>query len=262
MGSIHPTAIVEYGTCLGEDVVIGPYCHVDKTAKLGDGVRLHSHVRIMGETELGDGVEVYPFAVLGAPAQFLGMKPGPSALRVGARTVIREHVTIHAGSPAHSQITLVGEDCFLMVNVHIAHDCVVGDRCVFANSVSLGGHVWVGEQVWIGGHAAVHQFTRLGDHCFIAGGAFVVEDVLPYAAVSIVHPYLAGVNVNGLKRRGFTRAQMHTIRATYKALFEGEGVFEDRLKHAEARFGDDDIARRILDFVRADAKRSLCQPLR
>jgi UDP-N-acetylglucosamine acyltransferase len=169
---------------------------------------------------------------------------------------------MHAGSPAFSQVTRVGARCFMMINAHIAHDCVVGDACVFANNVSLAGHVTIGEQVWIGGHSAVHQFTRIGAHAFIAGGSMVIADVLPYAVISFEHGHLAGVNVNGLKRRGFTKAQMHTIRAVYRAVFEGTGPMRERVDAARAEFGDAPEAALVLDFIAADAKRPLCHPQR
>lgn len=257
---IHPTAIIEEGARLGEGVTIGPFCLVGPNVTLEAGVRLHNHVTVTGNTHMAERVEVYPQAVIGGPAQFVSMKPGPSRLEIGADTILREHVTIHAGSPAHSQVTRVGRNCFLMINTHIAHDCLVSDKCVFANNVSLAGHVEVGEQVWIGGHAAVHQFTRIGAHAFIAGGAMVVADVLPYGVISFEHPHLAGLNVNGLKRRGFTRAQMHTIRSVYKAVFEADGPIADRLNTVRASHGQTPEGALILDFIAANAKRPLCKP--
>lgn len=261
--NIHPTAFVDPKAEIGNDVYIGPFCLIGPKVRLRDGVTLHANVNVMGDTDIGEQVEVYPFAVLGGPPQILNLKPGgESRLEVGPRTVLREHVTLHCGSPNGSVVTKIGADCLLMVNSHVAHDCTVGDKCVFANAVGVGGHVEVGEQVWIGGHSAVHQFTRIGAHAFIAGGAFIVADVLPYAAISFDHPYHAGLNFNGLKRRGFTKAQMHTIRSVFRAVFDGQGPIGDRAAALREEFAGQPEAEAILDFIAVDAKRPICKPPR
>ena len=148
--SIHPTAVVEEGASIGADVSIGAFAFVGSGVVLGDGCKIHNHATITGRTDLGANVEIYPGAVIGSAPQILGFKDdGTSRVTIGSGSVIREHVTIHGGSPKHGGLTSVGENCLLMVGVHIAHDCVIGDKCVFANNVALGGHIVIGEQVWM-----------------------------------------------------------------------------------------------------------------
>lgn len=259
--SIHPTAIVEDGAKLGEGVSVGAFAYIGAEVTLGDGCQIHQRATITGRTELGANVEVFPGAVIGTPPQILNFKDdGTSRLIVGASTVIREHVTIHSGSPAHGGLTKVGANCLLMVDVHVAHDCIVGDKCVLANNVALGGHIVVEDQVWMGGLAAVHQFCRIGQHAFVGGGAIVVADVIPYGSVIGNHAHLAGLNIVGMKRRGFSRQSIHDLRAAYRMLFAKEGTFSERVKDAEETYGECAELMQIIDFIRASKNRSLCLP--
>lgn len=259
--TIHPTAIVEEGASLGEGVSVGAFAYVGAEVTLGDGCRIHQRATVTGRTELGANVEVFPGAVIGTAPQILNFKDdGTSRLVIGASTVIREHVTIHGGSPAHGGLTKVGENCLFMVGVHIAHDCIVGDKCVFANNVALGGHIVVADQVWMGGLAAVHQFCRIGQHAFVGGGAIVVADVIPYGSVIGNHAHLAGLNIVGMKRRGFSRQSIHDLRAAYRMLFAKEGTFSERVKDAEETYSDCAELMEIINFIRASKNRSLCLP--
>ncbi|WP_233355939.1 acyl-ACP--UDP-N-acetylglucosamine O-acyltransferase [Henriciella aquimarina] len=258
---IHPTAIVEDGAQLGEDVSVGAFAFVGAQTTLGDGCRIHQRATVTGLTELGSEVEVFPGAVIGTAPQILGFKDdGTSRITIGKQTVIREHVTIHGGSPAHGGLTSVGDNCLMMVGAHIAHDCHVGDKCVFANNVALGGHIVVGDQVWMGGLAAVHQFCRIGRHAFVGGGAIVVADIIPYGSVIGNHAHLAGLNIVGMKRRGFSRQTIHDLRAAYRMLFAKEGTFSERVADAEESYGDCPELVEIIEFIRASKSRSLCLP--
>lgn len=259
--SIHPTAVVEDGASIGADVSIGAFAFVGSGVVLGDGCKIHNHATITGRTDLGANVEIYPGAVIGSAPQILGFKDdGTSRVSIGSGSVIREHVTIHGGSPKHGGLTSVGENCLLMVGVHIAHDCVIGDKCVFANNVALGGHIVIGEQVWMGGLAAVHQFCRIGRHAFVGGGAIVVADVIPYGSVIGNHAHLAGLNITGMKRRGFSRKAIHDLRAAYRMLFAKEGTFSERVADAEETYSDCEELMEIIEFIRASKNRSLCLP--
>lgn len=249
---IHPSAIIEPGAELGEGVHIGPFCVVGPQVKLGDRAVLHNGVTVSGRTVLGADCEVYPGAVLGHAPQILDYKDTPDCrLEIGARTVIREHVTIHTGSPKLGALTYVGNDCLLMVGVHIAHDCHVSDKCVFANQVTLGGSVHVEEQVWMGGLAAVKQFSRIGQHAFIAGGAMIGRSVIPYGYVLGNRAYLLGLNLVGLKRRGFTRQSIHDLRAAYRMLFAKEGKFAERIADTQETYGKSTEVQNILNFIEA-----------
>jgi UDP-N-acetylglucosamine acyltransferase len=257
---IHPTAIVHDGARLGADVEIGPYSIVDEKVTLGDGVRLLSHAVISGVTEIGEGTEVYPFAQLGAPPQHLGHKGEDTRLVIGKRNIIREQVTMHTGTVAGGGVTTIGDDGLYMVGSHVAHDCVVGDKVVFAKDATLGGHVKVGDFVFLGGLAAVHQHSRVGRYSFIGGLAAVTKDVIPFGSVWGNHAHLEGLNLVGLKRRGFSRETINDLRAAYRLLFADEGTFQERLDDVAETYAKSPEVMEIVDFIRSDAARPLCLP--
>jgi len=258
--TIHPTAIVDPAAELGTDVEIGPYSMVGAKAKLGDRTRLVSHVVIDGDTRLGEDCVVHPFAMLGAAPQHLAHRGEDTRLEIGARNVIREHVTMHAGTAMGGGVTRVGSDGLFMVNTHVAHDCVVGDRVAMANAAALGGHVSIGDFVFVGGLVGVHQHTRIGRYAFIGASAMVTKDVIPFGSVWGNHAHLEGLNLVGLKRRGFTRGAINDLRSAYRLLFGPEGTFQERLEDAGRVFAHSAEVREIVDFIRADASRPLCLP--
>lgn len=260
MAEIHPSAIVDPGATLGEGVRIGPYCTVGADVTLGAGTTLMSHVVIDGHTRIGEGVTVYPFATIGLPPQHLGYKGEPTRTEIGPRTVIREHVTIHRGTPVGTGITRVGADCLLMCVTHIAHDCAIADRVIFANNAVLGGHVIIGEAAFIGGAAAIHQWVRIGRQAMVGGTSGVEGDVIPFGLVMGNRARLTGLNVIGLKRRGFDRAQIHRLRAAFRLLFRDEqGTLEIRMAEARQRFAGDALVDEVLSFMAAAAHRPLCR---
>jgi UDP-N-acetylglucosamine acyltransferase len=260
MAKIHPTAIVHDGARLADSVEVGPYSIVGPNVTLGEGVRLLSHVNIEGVTEIGEGCEIHAFASLGGSPQHLGHKGEPTRLIVGARNVIREHVTMNTGTVAGGGVTKVGSDSLYMVGSHVAHDCVVGDRVTFANNATLGGHVQVGDFVFMGGLAAAHQFSRIGRYAFIGGVSAVTKDVIPFGSVWGVHAHLEGLNLVGLKRRGFSREEINDLRSAYRLLFAEEGTFQERLDDVARVFSGAERVMEIVDFIRADANRPLCLP--
>lgn len=258
---VHPSAIVHSGAELGDGVEIGPFCEVGPNVVLEAGVRLRARASVLGHTRLGEGCELFEGAVLGGLPQILGEQSSPDArLVVGPRGTFRENVTVSTGSPRHTGLTEIGADAYFMESVHIGHDCRLGARSVLANGVKLAGHVVLGDQVWIGGMAALHQFTHVGDHAFIAGGAIVVGDVVPFGAVVGNRAVLTGLNLTGLKRRGFDRARLHTLRRAFKALFDGPGQFADRVETVRRDFPDAPDVTALLTFIEDPARtRDLCQ---
>lgn len=260
MPSIHPTASVADSAELAPDVDIGPYCTVGGDVQLGAGVRLVSHVAIAGDTHVGEGSVVYPFASLGSPPQHLGYKGEPTKLRIGARTLIREHVTLNLGTAQGRGVTQIGDDCMFMIGSHVAHDCVVGNKVIFANNATLGGHVTVGDGVFLGGLCAVHQNARIGRFAFVGGMAGLEGDLIPYGSVMGNRAYLAGLNIVGMKRRQMTREQIHGIRRGFRTIFHGPGTLGERLEAAEREFAGNAEVGEIIAFLRADAKRPLCVP--
>lgn len=260
MAQIHPTAIVEDGARLGEGVEVGAFCVVGPRVVLGDRVKLMSHVVVEGVTEIGEDTVIYPFAYLGGPPQHLAHKGNDTRLIVGKRNVIREHVTFHTGTSMGTQVTKVGDDGLFMAGSHVAHDSVVGDKVVFANNATIGGHVTIGDYVFLGGLSAVHQFTRVGRYTFVGGLAAVTKDVIPYGSVWGNHAHLEGLNLVGLKRRGFSRDTIRDLRNAYRLLFAPEGTFQERLDDVAKTFERSPEVTEIVNFIRADANRPLCLP--
>jgi UDP-N-acetylglucosamine acyltransferase len=260
MSKIHPTAVIHDGAKLGADVEIGPYSIVGADVTLGEGTRLLSHVVIDGVTEIGADCVIHPFAYLGGAPQHLGYKGEPTRLVIGPRNTIREHVTMHTGTVQGRGVTSVGSDGLFMAGCHIAHDCAVGDNVVMANCATLGGHVNMDDFVFMGGLSAIHQYSRIGRYSFVGGMAAVTKDVIPYGSVWGNHAHLEGLNLVGLRRRGFTREVISELRAAYRLLFADEGTFQERLADTTEAHGKSPEVMEIIDFIQADANRPICLP--
>lgn len=263
--NIHPSAVIEVGVQIADDVSIGPFCHVGPDAVLGAGVKLHSHVVVSGHTTIGAGTTVYPFASLGHAPQDLKYSGEPSRLVIGENNTIREHVTMNPGTADDRMETTVGDNCLFMVGVHIAHDCVVGNRVIMANNATLAGHVHVGDHAILGGLCAVRQKTRIGKGAIIGGLAGVESDVIPYGLVKGERAWLAGLNLVGLKRSGVTKEQTRKIMQVYRDLFEAEGNETLSQRIAQVSAGDNPQVDEILSFLtkdRLDESRLLCLPRR
>lgn len=259
--SIHPTAIVDPRAEIGPDVSIGPFCVIEGPVTLGARTKLFSHVSITGRVELGEDCAVYPFTALGHPPQDFKFKGEDTRLAVGAKTTMREHVTMHPGTAANRGETVVGANCYFMVGTHVAHDCVIGNNVIFANNGVVGGGVVFGDFVILGGQAAVHQNTRVGAHAFIGGGAIVTGDVIPYGSAYGPHATLNGLNLVGLKRRGFSRETIYDLRVAYRHIAARDGTLAERIEELGAMFPNRPEIRQIVEFMRAeDASRSLCLP--
>lgn len=227
---IHPTAIVDANASLGSDVFIGPYCQVGPHVVLQAHVKLFSYVVIEGHTTLEDNCQIYPFACIGTPAQHLNAprKMGP-VVHVGARTIIREHATIHAGTQVP---TTVGQDCFLMVGSHIAHDCQVGNRVIMANQATLAGHVCIEDDVFLSGLCAVHQWGHVGQGAMVCGLSGVAGGVIPLTIVHGPRAVLKGLNYKKMQSLGLSDLEMRALEKTFFYLFPKitTAPLEERLK--------------------------------
>ena len=257
---VHPTAIVEDGARLGEDVRIGPYCMVGREVSLGEGCELISHVAVAGRTTVGPRTRIFPFASIGHQPQDLKYKGEPSTLSVGADCLIREGVTMNPGTAGGGMATTVGDGCAFLANSHVGHDCHIGASVIFSNNVMLAGHCTIGNFAIVGGGAAIIQFTRVGAHSFIGGMSALENDLIPYGMAIGNRAHLSGLNIVGLQRRGFSREQIHSLRRAYRLLFADEGTLKERLDDVAAEFSEHPIVQEIVAFIRAGGKRSVCTP--
>lgn len=260
MTFIHPTAIVEGGAKLGNDVRIGPFCHVGSEVELGDSVELVSHATVAGITVIGSGTRIFPFASIGHPPQDLKYKGERSRLVIGRNNVIREGVTMNPGTEGGGMLTKVGDDCLFMAGAHVAHDCQLGNNIIMANNATLAGHIELGDFAFVGGLAAIHQFCRIGPHAMIGGMSGVEQDVIPYGMVIGNRAHLTGLNLVGLKRRGFSRDDIAGLRTAYDQLFGQEGTFVQRLDDVAAKFTQVAPVQEVISFIRNASKRGICQP--
>lgn len=217
--SIHPTAVVATDAVIEEGVEIGAFAVIGSGVEIGRDTKIGPHVVVQGSTRIGAGNRIFQFASVGDAPQDKKYRGEPTRLEIGDRNVIRECVTVNRGTAKDHGVTRIGSDNLFMAYSHVAHDCVVGDQCVLANSATLGGHVHLGDWVIMGGFSGIHQFCRVGAHAFIANNAAVTRDVPPFV-MAVGQPAAAhSVNAEGLKRRGFSPGQVRNIRNAFKILY-------------------------------------------
>ena len=262
--TVHPTAIVEDGARVAGDVTIGPFCTVGPRVTLAEGVELVSHVAVAGNTSVGAGTRVWPFASIGHQPQDLKFRGEESWLEIGAGCMIREHVTMNPGTSGGGLHTRVGSNCLFMMGCHLGHDCRIGDNVIMANNTILAGHVEIGEFAFLGGLSAVHQYVRIGAHSMVGGMSGVDKDVIPFGSVIGNRAELGGLNLVGLKRRGFGRDTIHALRGAYRMIFHGEGSGEGGLAERAARAGEAypqfEPVQQVVAFIRAGGARNFCTP--
>ncbi|WP_371397991.1 acyl-ACP--UDP-N-acetylglucosamine O-acyltransferase [Fretibacter rubidus] len=258
--TIHPSAHVDPAATIADGVTIGPLCVVGPDVSLGANTTLVSQVNLAGHTTIGADCELYPFVSMGHPPQDFKHKGGPVSITIGDRNTFRELVNIHPGTDAGRPETTIGNDCYFMVGSHLAHEGRVGNKVVISNGVQIGGCVSIGDHAILGGLCAVHQFTRIGAHAFVGGMATVTSDVIPYGSVVGNTAHLAGLNVVGLKRRGFDRKAVRDLRSAYRLLFAQEGTFAERLEDTARLYKDHGLVMEIVDFIRDQDKRHICMP--
>ncbi len=260
MTNIHPTAVISADAKIADDVKIGPFCVIGDHVEIDSGTVVNSHVVIEGRTKIGKNNKFFPFAVVGVVPQDLKFKGEEARLEIGDNNVIREHATIHLGTADGGLLTKIGDNNLFMTGVHIAHDCVVGSNTILANNATLAGHVEVADDVVIGGLAAVHQFVRVGKGAMIGGLSAVVADVAPFVTVSGERANVAGLNLVGIKRKGYERSQVNDLRAFYKEVFatDAEDSFTDRVKKLAQNY-DSDLVSNFAAFVSVESSRKFTQ---
>lgn len=259
---IHQSAIVSESASIGKNVKIGPFSIVGPDVVLGDNVELKSHVVIEGRTTIGEGTVIYPFASIGQIPQILKYDGDNAEVIIGKYNRIREYVTIQSGINSFGGVTKIGDNNLLMVGVHVAHDCILGNNIVIANYASLAGHVEVGDFVVIGGLAAVHQFTRIGSHSMIGGLSGLARDLIPFGTAVSERAYLDGMNLVGMKRHGFGNSESLAAKKAVDLLFSSDEVIGTRIEKVKTEFGNNKIVKEVLDFMTKDSNRSFCAPKR
>ncbi len=226
MAKIHPTAQVDPRAKLAEDVEIGPFCVVGPEVEVGPGTRLFSHVVLEGRVRLGARNQIYPFVTIGMPPQHLAYQGEPTRVEIGDENILREYVSVHRGTTFDQGVTRIGNRCFLMAYVHVAHDCDLADEVIMASGAMLAGHVRVGPRVFFGGQAGVHQFVRIGEHAFIGAHSGVNKDVPPFVKVFGNPAGIYDLNLVGLRRAGFSREVLKALREALRIYLEAPTVAE------------------------------------
>ncbi|WP_183799057.1 acyl-ACP--UDP-N-acetylglucosamine O-acyltransferase [Mycoplana azooxidifex] len=259
---IHPLSVVEDGAVIGENVAVGPFCHVGPNVVLGDEVELLTHVVVTGRTTIGRGTRIFPSAVIGGDPQSIHHGGEDTTLTVGERNTIREGVTMNTGTAGGGGKTVVGDENLFLAYSHIAHDCILGNNIILSNNVMLAGHVTVEDRAILGGGSAVHQFARVGRHAFVGGLSAVAYDVIPYGMLNGNPGILGGINVVGMSRSGMDKATIHRVRRAFKEIFEGEGSIRNNAAAIREEYADCVPAMHILDFIAVDSDRALSSPNR
>ena len=258
MSKHHPTAIIDPRAELDSGVEVGPYCVIGAGVKIGRGSKLQCHVAIQGRTTLGEDNVVFPFATVGSIPQDLKYQGEPSELVIGNRNTIREYVSLNPGTAGGGMITRVGDQNLLMMYCHIAHDCIVGNQNVIANGATLGGHVVIEDFVIVGGLVGIHQFVRIGTGAILGAGSMVSKDVPPYCNATGDRAKLHGLNVEGLKRRGFDKAVIEAIHKAYRIAFHSKLSIAVALTKIRQELPSIPEIDKFVSFI-ADSQRGVCR---
>jgi UDP-N-acetylglucosamine acyltransferase len=247
---IHATAIIHEGARIDDGVEIGPYAVIGPHVSIAGGTRIGAHAVIEGWTEIGRDNRIFQFASIGAEPQDLKFHGEESRLRIGERNTIREFVTMHRGTDDGGGETVIGSDNLFMAYTHVAHDCIIGNRVILANGATLGGHVRVDDWAILGGLSAVHQFTRIGCHAMLSGGSMVTQDIAPYIIAQGDRAKAAGINLVGLKRRGFSEEILRDIKQAYKLMFRSNLRQEEALGRITSEISAAPEIQVFVDFIR------------
>jgi UDP-N-acetylglucosamine acyltransferase len=254
--NIHPTAIVHPGARLAEGVEIGAYTVVGEHAVIGKDTKIASHVLIDGWTTIGERNQIFSFSAIGTPPQDISYKNEKTSVIIGNDNVIRECATVHRATAKEDRITEIGNKNFLMAYSHVAHDCKLGSHIIMANSAGLAGHITVGDYAILGGIVAVHQFVRIGDYSIIGGQSAVSQDIPPYVSAAGNRAKLYGLNLVGLKRRGFSDETISNLKKAYRIIFRSGLVLEEARARVEAELAGSPEAMHLMEFMK-NSKRGI-----
>ena len=258
MPDVHPTAYVEDGASLAADVVVGAFSFVGRDVELGPGVRVAEHVTLIGRTRIGPDGRIFPHACLGGEPQDRSFDGASTSLEIGARSRIREHVTVHIGTTRGGGCTRIGEDAFLMNSAHIGHDCQIGNNVIIASFCGLGGHSKVDDFAVLGAYTGLHQYARVGESVMVAGGTKLSLDAAPFSMVAGDRARLVGLNSVGLKRRGFSTKTQAQIKHAFHLIFQSKLRLEEALARVDAEIGAVAEVERLVSFLRK-TERGICR---
>lgn len=256
--SVHPTAIISPGAIVGENVKIGPYSVIGPNVQIGEGTVVGPHVVIEGFTEIGDNCHIFQFVSIGAAPQDLKFGGEKSKVIIGKNNTIREFVTIHSSTSADIGMTYIGDNNLLMAYCHVAHNCKLENNIVMANAANLAGHIHVEDFAIIGGLSGIHQFTRIGCHSIIGGASAVVYDIPPYVTVSGNRAKPYGLNLVGLKRRGFKKETIAALKRAYKIIYRSSLLLSVALERVKVEVDDLPEVRHFVEFIE-NTKRGICR---
>ena len=248
MNNIHSTAIVSEHAKLGDNISVGPYSIIEENVEIGNDCIIGSHAGIYNGARIGNRVKIYQGASVSNHPQDLKYAGEDAVFIIGDDTVVREFATLHKGTKDSGK-SVVGKNCLLMAYSHVAHDCSVGDNCIIANAVQIGGHSHIENYVIIGGSTPVHQFTLIGEHSMIAGGIRIVQDVPPFILAANLPAVYGGLNVVGLRRRGFKNEDILLLKDVYSLIYNKSHNVSQALKIVEEKFGENVYARKVVDFI-------------
>lgn len=251
--TIHPTALIDSGAELDPTVTVGAYAVIEKGVVIGAGSEIGPHAVISGLTTIGQRNRIHAFASIGAPPQDLKYKGEDTRLVIGDDNLIREYASIHRGTASGHGVTTVGNGNMIMAYSHIAHDCVVGNQVIMANSATLGGHVQVGDHANLGGMVAIHQFSRVGAHTYIGGMSGISKDVPPFVIATGVRDQLriTGINKIGLKRSGYSPEDISTLSQAFVTVFRTEALLSESLDKVMTEFSACQLVRELVSFMKA-----------
>jgi len=254
VSSIHPHAVVDKRATVGDDVEIGPFCVIGPDVTLGSGCRLLSHVVVDGLTEIGPETLIFPFASIGGAPQDLRYRGEETRLVIGARNTIRESTTLNRGTSHGGGVTRLGDGNLVMATTHVGHDCQIGDDNILANGTTLAGHVEIGSHATVGAYCGVHQFCRIANYAFIGGFTVLRQDALPWVTTVGNRAKAYGLNLIGLRRRGYSKETIQALKRAYTTLFRSKLKLSDALDTLEADADEFEEVRYFLDFVRASER--------
>ncbi len=258
MNKIHETALVDSRAELDRGVEVGPFSIVGAGVKIGKGTKIQSHVVLQGRTQIGESNHIYSFATVGSIPQDLKYRGEPSELIIGDHNTIREYASLNPGTTGGGMVTRVGDHNLLMMYCHVAHDCILGNRNIVANGATLGGHVVIEDEVIVGGLVGIHQFVKVGCGAILGAGSMVSKDVPPFCNATGDRARLCGLNLEGLKRRGYEKAKIDAIRKAYRIVFQSKLKTRDALIKVRQEVPPSAEIEKFLSFIE-NSQRGVCR---